>query len=47
MKLKELEDVLLATRLPLTMFSNRLRWGECATLVTVSFTYMRSEADCV
>ena len=29
MKLQELEDVLLATRLPLTGLSNRLRWGEC------------------
>jgi hypothetical protein len=29
MKLKELHDVLLATRTPIELFTNMLRWGEC------------------
>jgi len=29
MKLKELQDVLFATRIPIELFTNRLRWGEC------------------
>jgi len=29
MKLKELQDVLFATRMPIELFTNRLRWGEC------------------
>jgi hypothetical protein len=29
MTLKELQDVLRATELPIVLFTNRLRWGEC------------------
>jgi hypothetical protein len=31
MKLKELQDVLHATEFPIVLFTNRLRWGECAS----------------
>lgn len=29
MKLKEWQDVLFATRIPIELFTNRLRWGQC------------------
>jgi hypothetical protein len=31
MKLKELRDVLVQTELPILLFTNRLRWGQCET----------------